>query len=181
MSLNWNVTKIKNHEKLCWVRDNSVPETEWTDKKGWKMNPITDVLIWITIAVDMGEITEKNAKEFYWRLRFREMFLNYKTLNATNKQGKVVRNFNPTLSDIRQHIGLCTNVSTKSRAQFLANMQRIMKEQLNEKLYEEKKALTKATVKPLSFSSVQEEQLVGRMNRKSQSIKIINIHELPAS
>jgi hypothetical protein len=142
------------------------------------MNPITDVLIWITIAVDLGNITEKNVNEFYWRLRFREMFLNYKTLNVTNKKGKVIRNFNPSLSDIRQHIGLQTNVSNKTRAQFLANMRFIMKEQLNEKLRDERKALTKATVQPLTFSSVQEEQLIGRFNRKSQTIKIINVTEL---
>lgn len=179
MSLNYNLTKIKNHEKLCWVRDNSVPESEWTDKKGWKMNPVTDVLIWITIAVDMGDITEDNVHEFYWRLRFREKYLNYKVLISTRKDGKPGRSFNPTLNQIRQHIGLTTNVRTLTRYKFLNNMLRIMKEQLNETLRHEQK-LKKPTVASFDFHAFQG-KAIDRLNRnKSQSIKVTT-HELPAS
>jgi hypothetical protein len=51
MSLNWNIEKI--HERL--IVDG-------------KMDSVTEALIWATMAVDIGDITEKNWKEFYFRV-----------------------------------------------------------------------------------------------------------------
>ena len=47
MSLNWDATKAEHWEDLDW------------DKK--------ESLIFATMAVDMGEITEKNYEEFFKR------------------------------------------------------------------------------------------------------------------
>lgn len=153
MSLNYNLTSIKQFDKLCYKRDNAVPKEQWTDNHGWLMNPITNGIIWLTIAVEMGEITEQNVNEFYWRMKFIEKFQQYKILITTRKDGKPGRGFNPSLNDIIRHIGLKTNVSTKTRGQFLTTQIKKMSEMLDE-------SLAQQTVK---------EQINGRMQRKGQS------------
>jgi hypothetical protein len=140
MSLNSDLTAIKNMDKLCYVPDPETPENERTEEKGWKMNPITEALIWITMAVDMGEITEKNVDEFYWRLRFQEKFRNYKILIAKSiKDKNAGRGFNPTYKQIRAHIGLKTNAATATRAKFMVRMIRAMEQEMDETLLDELK------------------------------------------
>lgn len=54
MSLDWNLSKIKNNKEVCW--------------KNGIMKAETHELIYSTIAVGIGEITEKNWREFLARL-----------------------------------------------------------------------------------------------------------------
>ena len=90
MSLDWNLSKIKNNKEVCW--------------KNGLMKAETHELIYSTIAVGMGEITEKNWREFLSRLNCWEM----------------VHGFNRTKPEtVRDHIGLRTNVFPKeSRTKF---------------------------------------------------------------
>ena len=48
MALNWNIEDCKNHKELT------------TDKE-W---PITNALIWATMAIGVNEITSKNVKKY---------------------------------------------------------------------------------------------------------------------
>jgi hypothetical protein len=64
-------------------------------------------LIWKTMAVDLGSITEKNLSEWVFRCA---------VLNILNNDIK----FDPVTEDfLRPYIGLYTNVSTTSRAKFM--------------------------------------------------------------
>ena len=99
MSLDWNLEKIKNHEELCFYTDEAGNEC---------MNPITDTLLWCTMFVGMGEITKKNAPQFYARVRFMEVMqespFNYEG-SGDERQPRPI-----TLEDVENHIGLSTNV-----------------------------------------------------------------------
>ena len=87
MSLNWNVSNIKNYKKLCYVKVDD----------GFRVSEATDNLIWTTVAVDIGGITEKNAVEFYTRL--------CEYCAAIGKDPGTFGSF----KDVQRHIGLRTN------------------------------------------------------------------------
>lgn len=115
MSLNWDISKITSKPENDWVwiktvalrmggyryaRDDDKPEDiEET------LNPVTESLIWATMAVGLGSITEQNWEEFYYRLKLYEF----------HNREPYMQHFEVTPEMIRAHIGLRTNVSnTKS-------------------------------------------------------------------
>lgn len=105
MALHWDLTKIANHDEVCWfTADRDVPEHDI--KQGETlMNPKTNSLIWATMGVGIGEITEKTAPEFYARMQI---------LNLLDKyEGQI------TAEDIHKHIGLKCNVTYESKASWL--------------------------------------------------------------
>lgn len=105
MSLDWNLRGIANHETLCWVDSGEKRED---GKPRMTMNGVTHALIWATIFVDIGHITEKNAAEFYARMMF------FTALRGPFMSGDAM----PTAADVKAHIGLRTNVADKTTAQF---------------------------------------------------------------
>lgn len=94
MALRWNLDAIKDKETICFNGD--------------YLNPLTEGLIWATILVGMGTITEENAEEFYHRLQF---------VNRLDKEPD-----NITLTTIQEHIGLRTNVSDLSWNMFVKHV-----------------------------------------------------------
>lgn len=131
MSLNWNLTAIKDYKALCWVEN----KDEGAEKT-FKLNPVTEVIIFMTMAVDLGDLTAKNLKEFYWRMKFLEKFNNYKVLVGKDKRG-YLHSYNPTFKQLEQHIGLKVNVSDKTRAQFLKRWMKVFEQDINEAIYTE--------------------------------------------
>ncbi len=81
MSLDYKLTKIKDFHNVCLDNAKNV-------------KPITTAIIFGTMSTGIGEITEKNYVEFYHR---------YAMVNAGH-------NLPFTLQDVRNHIGLSTNV-----------------------------------------------------------------------
>ena len=67
------------------------------------------------MVVDMGEITEKNAEEWHWRYSFASK-LNGSIYQVNGKD------YIPTLDEIKKRIGLSTNVSIRTRKQFVAKV-----------------------------------------------------------
>lgn len=102
MSLNWNLTDIQNHEEV-WSEDHP------------KESSITEAIIWDTMAVDMGKITEDNYRAFYARL---VMF----------NQAAGITDDRVTLADVKRRVGLRTNVTTTSDAAYKGRLYRILKE-----------------------------------------------------
>ena len=110
MALTWDLGKIKNYEELCFSTDEDGNE---------KMTPQTEAMIWLTMAIGMGNITEKNAAQFYARVHFYEtMFGSF--LVSFDDNGKKYHPITP--EDIVNHIGLHTNVSLESDASFKNRM-----------------------------------------------------------
>lgn len=66
-------------------------------------------LIWQTLAVDLGSIKEKNLSEWVFRMAVLKILNN----RINDSFGPVTEEF------LRPYIGLCTNVSTTTRAKFM--------------------------------------------------------------
>jgi hypothetical protein len=109
MSLDWHLSKIKDNDSLCWERDE--------DGEKDRMNHVTEMLIWGTMAVGLGGITDKNVGEWAIRLEMLKRCgraLGVKIDKETGKKGS----FNPSIEDVRQHIGLYCNVKNETRTRF---------------------------------------------------------------
>lgn len=108
MSLNWDLTRIKDWEKVCLVvapEDRPMADIKKGDEV---ISEITEALIWTTLCIGMSEITEKNFKEFYKRMVM---------LDAVS--GKTLIKGRPiTLAEVEKHIGLRTNASRMTGAEF---------------------------------------------------------------
>ena len=116
MALHWNLTDIENHEELCWDTrklSDLAPEEKrhyrLDEEAGTatRMNAITESLIFITMGVGMGEITEANWQEFAHRVALSQL-LNGPYLTAWD--GDEVRGQYITDDDVKAHIGLKCNV-----------------------------------------------------------------------
>lgn len=111
MSLNWNVSNVRNSETVCFIGKDDERE----------LREVTRSLIFLTMPVGINEITARNADEFIWRLEVIKM------LDAA-EYGEPSRHSSwPGSDDVRAHIGLNTNASRVSEAKFLANWAKSLK------------------------------------------------------
>jgi hypothetical protein len=101
MSLNWNLTRIRNRDVVCWERD----EHGYNNISG-----VTHTIIFATMAVDLGEISAKNVDEWLMRLQCLGRVYSDEGWSSITRQ------------QLTDHIGLSTNVSNKTRKQFLSKM-----------------------------------------------------------
>ena len=97
MSLNFDVSAVPESIRLVEENGKTV------------MAPRTHALIFLTMSVGMGEITEKNWPKFWARVDA-EQKLHGARLNRMNEDGEWEPQF-LTPQDIRDHIGLRTNVN----------------------------------------------------------------------
>jgi hypothetical protein len=124
MSLDWNLTKISNNTEVCWEKNE-----DGTDK----LNPVTESLIWLTMGIGMGSITEDNQSDFYCRVVMYEKL--FGTMLSYWKDSKKV-SVPITPEDIQNHIGLSTNVSKETDAAWRKRIiQNFMREQGNKYKY----------------------------------------------
>lgn len=108
MSLNWNVSDIANSDAVCFHH------YEQDGEPRRQLSQSTHNLIFLTMVVGMGEITADNYKEFYKRVALFER-LRSPVRVKIGPDGMMIDD--PyTLDDIRQHIGLRTNVSFEKPA-----------------------------------------------------------------
>lgn len=71
-------------------------------------HPVTETMIWATMIVDIGRLTEANAGEFYWRMNFARR-LDGVWGSVGFGEGAM---WPLTLADVKDHVGLITNVVT---------------------------------------------------------------------
>lgn len=105
MALHWDVTKCKNHKSLT-------AEGEW---------PITNALIWATMSVGIRDITEETIPEFYARLSVWESIVGAMLYETDTETGKATER-GVTVEDLRKRIGLHTNASSMTRAEWRKNL-----------------------------------------------------------
>mgnify|MGYP003628499834 FL=1 len=105
MALNWDLGGIENFKSVCRNEDESLREE-------------TELLIFYTMNLGMGLITQNNVDKFILRFRMYEVL--YGMAKWWNVNGQRVNVISDTL--IRKHIGLRTNASSISDAQFNKNM-----------------------------------------------------------
>jgi len=141
MSLDWGVGKVENWETVCYqqkgiedfeseaamrteVADGNWyypkdPETGKKDKtRVERLHPITHDLIWASIPLKIGCISEENLGEFYLRYTLWQKLIGPTMHKRDPKTGEWVP-LAATLDQIRAHIGMHTNVRTESWVTFL--------------------------------------------------------------
>jgi hypothetical protein len=96
MSLDWDVGKVK----------------DWKALQGKTESMVTDVLVWHTMSIGMGRITEANSDEFYARVNMFER-VHEPSLYKEDKPRYITR------EEVDRRIGLFTNASNLTRAQFM--------------------------------------------------------------
>jgi len=114
MSLNYNLTKIKNHKDLCWRQ---TEELSSDGKPLFEIRAVTDRIIWGTMLVDVGDL--KNITEcelFYDR---------YCEANAA-----IGTALNLTMADVLAHKGLTTNVHKTTDAKWLKKLALMLRDRV---------------------------------------------------
>ena len=150
MSLDFNLTKIKDYKTVCYQEFKGTREEmearmqAQTFFSGWRwsddgqslirLHPTTEALIFSTMTIMIGEITEKNWKDVLLRLRMYES-----TFEALRLQGEEREPVFFTAEEVKAHIGLKVNVKTESTAKFNGNMVRVIREQAQRSLAKEAK------------------------------------------
>jgi len=120
MSLNFRFEKIKNWETVT--------------KDGDRMSVVTESLIWSTMGVGLGKITEENVDEWMIRLAFLDKLMG----------PMMVRDGEPrpfTREELVAHIGLYTNVTNEVRTRWA---KRVMENYFKEEEYRMKRAMEQA-------------------------------------
>ena len=138
MALHWNMEKVKDTALLHNTAPDKDSEPKFPkgspeDIEGDRQWAITNQIIWATIGVDIGSITEKNYEEFYARLKI------FDRMTGAGKHSK----FQITLADVKRRIGLSTNVANTSRASFIKKMRTRMEQDINNHVAFERKQLAK--------------------------------------
>lgn len=105
MSLDWSISDVKDWESISMKEENGREGT------------ITQALIWGTLSIGLPGITEKNATEFFWRVRVLER---EDGAFVRHYDGKEMQDVLLTRADIDRRIGLSTNVSTEARRVWVA-------------------------------------------------------------
>ena len=107
MPLTWDLTDITDYKQVCWIT-----EDEGMGEEKKRLDPVTHSLVMATMSISMGEITAKNADEFYARISIIDRLFG----------GFLIEDGKPaylTPEHIRAHVGLRTNVSEETRAKWL--------------------------------------------------------------
>ena len=109
MSLNWKFTDTEVLDKL---EDNT------------NENGITNCLIWGCMIADLGEITKDNISE--WLVRGHMLKQVGLALGRRANDDGEIEEWVPSVEDLQARIGLVTNVSTTTRAQFRKKVIKIL-------------------------------------------------------
>jgi hypothetical protein len=111
MSLDWQLDKINNYENLCWLENEDGTH---------KLNTVTNSLIWLTMGIGINRISVANADEFYSRVVLYEK-INKSMQSIWHEDGTTERIYISD-KDVYDHIGLWTNASSFTVAQFRKRM-----------------------------------------------------------
>jgi hypothetical protein len=139
MSLDWSLEKVEDWDSNCYIKvglgDNAYNQIEVRGSNHWFfekdemkkatsvkkcMNPITDTLISYTMSFDLGSIKESNIEEWQFRIWVTEQLQGSPIIvSRWNDETGCWFNSSITVSDLRSHIGLSTNVANKTRNQWI--------------------------------------------------------------
>lgn len=116
MSLNFDLSAVKTRLGDRWDEVTTSPDTRHLPEGEQKWHPVTDTLIWMTMAIDLGKITEENVDEWCFRVG-----LINRIAGRPNLRGSL-GDYTLTRKDIENHIGMHTNVTSSKRSTWLARI-----------------------------------------------------------
>lgn len=130
MALNWDITKIENVEDLCWIENDDPNRTE--DEK-FKLNPITESLIHLSMLTGIPKITKNNYKEIALRLVELEILglamVSTEGVEERTEFETLKKYRNPSEEEVRLHIGMTTNVTPREPKKWNSYIRRLLREQ----------------------------------------------------
>lgn len=141
MPLTWDLTKIENHKEVCWIKNEDEATSEGHPGT-YRLSTVTETLIFATMAVKLGSITEANADDFYARLKIIEKLDGPFMFKIEDGERKDML-FTPEM--VQAHIGLVCNVSNESFAKFLGTVRadyKALKHQYKAALRQKEKVTT---------------------------------------
>lgn len=149
MSLDWDITKVKDRHALHNWKTGTDGKIEHDKPEGtpeygagiWEYN-VTQACVWRLMAVGMGSITEANVEEIALRSRIVDEVLGTSLYRFDENDDRV--DVAITLMDFRRRIGLRTNVGTESKAKFKSRMWAAIEREANYKLSNDKREEKKA-------------------------------------
>ena len=109
MSLDFNLSGVVKFH----TPELTHPATRGEPPERQRMHPVTNAVIWNTMFVDIGAITEQNVDEFWYRTRLLQLISGAELRGTDGTEAFLTR------QDIRDHVGLRTNVITKTRMQWI--------------------------------------------------------------
>jgi hypothetical protein len=114
MSLDWNAEPMK--ARLGQERWDKVTTSPWICDDGCtQWHPVTNAIVWHMFNVGIRAITEENAEKLAERIGMIELTGDP---SLAFRRDDLLITCPITLEDIKNHIGLSTNVSTLTDAQF---------------------------------------------------------------
>lgn len=115
--LECNYSKIKNYQQVC-QRPTGKKNTAGEDL--FELNPTTHVISIMMMVIGMNEISAKNWREVWWRLRRWEAVSGpLRTKHSLSKPKGIYLEE----ADIAKHVGMTTNVGKPmSRAAFVRKL-----------------------------------------------------------
>ena len=105
MALHWELSKIHDYEEVCFIEATEDDPSNGVEKGDRLLNPLTNTLIWASISVELGGITEANADQWYARLRVVQKLFGTLMIHGDGTPHEI------TADEVRAHIGLSVNVS----------------------------------------------------------------------
>lgn len=114
MALTWDVKNVKDFNDVCWQEATEDVPSMGIVKGESYLSPVTNALIWQSLSTGIGRITEANVAEVWARISLLEELYGASLRNSEGPRPI-------TMEEVRQHIGLTTNVSYKdeTRASFM--------------------------------------------------------------
>ena len=138
MALYWSVDEILNYEKICWDSVDEIPKDDYEstyctheDGTHGRLSAITHALIFNSMGIDIGGISEKNVDEVIRRTMLWQEVVG--PLLKRREDGKLVDRW-ITPDEIRMHIGMTTNVGMKTRVAFRSKLERLVQECVDRRL-----------------------------------------------
>jgi hypothetical protein len=119
MPLNYNLERIANYEDVCWL---TTPDGV-THKP---MNPKTEALIFITIAIGLPEIRTDNVDEFAIRCAMWEKVAGPMCRDGKGDPWPITR------GDVEAHVGLSTTASSLTLARFNGHIARVLRDEVTD-------------------------------------------------
>lgn len=120
MSLNWHIGNIKKYadgkHTEAWI------EIEQFGQKGQILRPEIEGLIFWTCVVDLSAIKTSNINEFYGRTKVMENYYDKWYLTRWDEDTPQPTGVPMTMEVLQDHIGLSTNVTTRTRLQWAKRM-----------------------------------------------------------
>jgi predicted nucleotidyltransferase len=120
MALNWNVSNVdyyKDDLDSIWIKVND----GWGDYDD--VIPELKSMIFSTMAIGIGHLSEKTAPDFYARFKVLEKIDDFYVTSKLCDDGLLDKQY-ITPYIVKKHIGLSTNVTTLSNIEWVKNLLR---------------------------------------------------------